>query len=287
MQENITGTQYILDKSEVDLTPYPDPTQYNYDVTRDFKLGVDNTKNWWKVEYDAPSDVGTEKGVLGWYGFKTRWEDWIERFPHAPNDFYSNLLGKNGFANNWYDYFNTTNWKLYFYVNTTTQLGVYQNLKQMTVLDYDSNVDITSTIDYYRNVVGTPDTIGALLTGGVDPVYGGPLGVIIEDEFVWVQVTFDSNIGAIADWASQITVDANVYATICQSVDNGAGQFEFRQLSSVWPYEFDTPVLPIPGETLCEIEWISNIQLIAKARIEASKLINSPRHKITSRIGCK
>ena len=288
MKENITDTQYLLDSSDVDLTVFPDPTQYNFDQPRDFKLGTLNNKNRFQVQYNAPADVTTFKGVLGWYGFKTRWEDWIERFPHAPNAFYSNLLGKNGLNNDWFDYFDTTNWNLYFYVNITAVLDgqtvVYQNLKQMTVLDYDVNATISTTINYYRNIVGTPDTRGALLTGGTDPVYGGPLGVIIADEIVWVEITYTST---GTPWANQAYVDANVYATQNIEVDNGAGQFEFRQLSSIWAHEFDIPMIPLPAETLAKVVWVANNQIIVKARIEANKLIDSPRYKITGREGCK
>ena len=112
--------------------------------------------------------------------------------------------------------------------------------------------------------------------------------MIIEDELIWVQVTFDSNIGAIADWASQIAVDANVYATICEEVDAGGGQYTFRQLSSVWNPEASNPVVGIPAAPiLTEIVFVNTTTLIVKARIDANKLIDSPRHKITSRLGCK
>jgi len=283
VEQDITGTQYILDKREVDLSVYPDPTQYNFDQLRDFKLGVGNSKNWFKVKYNAPADVGTEKGVLGWYGFKTRWEDWIKRFPVAPNDFYDNTLLNNGLNNDWYHYYAVNGWKLYFYVNTTTQLGTYQNLKQMTVLDYDSNGTITTTIDYYRDNAGVK---GALLTGGVDPVYGGQLGVIIANEFVWLDITYTSSV-VVPDWTSQVTVDASVYATQCIEVDNGAGQKEFRQLSSIWVSEFDNPMVGIVGETLSKVVWVSNTEIRVETRIEANKLIDSPRYKITGREGCK
>jgi hypothetical protein len=287
-QRSTDSLQYKLDTSEADLTPYPDPTQYNFDQPRDFKLGVGNTKNWFKVDYNAPADVGTEKGVLGWYGFKVRWEDWIERFPHAPSDFYLNSLANNGFNQDWYDYFNTSGWNLYFYVEITAQLNgqqvVYQNLKQMIVKDYDSNGTISTSIDYYRNIVGNPDTKGALLTGGTDPVTGGPLGVIIKDEIVWVDITYTST---GTPWANQAYVDANVYATQNIEVDQGAGQFEFRQLSSIWAHELNIPMIPIPAETLAKVVWVSTSEIRVETRIEANKLIDSSRYKITGREGCK
>jgi hypothetical protein len=75
------GFQYTLDENQADLTQFPNPTQYAFDQPRNFKYGVGNTKNWFKVEYDATNDSGTEKGVKGWYGWKCRYEDWIKRAP--------------------------------------------------------------------------------------------------------------------------------------------------------------------------------------------------------------
>ncbi len=283
MEEVGTGTQYVLDLNEADLSTFPGPTQYNFNQPRDFKLGVGNSKNRFEVNYNAAADVGTEKGVLAWYGFKTRWEDWIRR-SNVPTAFYDNTLGQNGLNNDWFDYFNTPNWNIYFFVNITTQLGVYQNLKQFTVLDYDVNGTISTSIDYYRNIVGAPDTRGPLLVGGTDPVHGGPLGVIIKDEIVWVEITYTST---GTPWANQAYVDANVYGTQNIEVDNGAGQKEFRQLSSIWLPEFNIPMIPLPAETLAKVEWVSTSVIVVKARIEANKLIDSPRYKITGREGCK
>jgi len=199
MENTITGQQYKLDTSEVDLTVFPDPTQFNFDESRGFKLGVDNTKNWWKVDHDPTNDSGLLKGVLGWYGFKIRWEDWIAKFPTAPNDFYDNTLGKNGLANDWYDYYNTPDWDFFFYVELTTQLGTYQNLKRMVINDYDTNSTITTVQKFYRDNNGVK---GALLTAGIDPVFGGNLGVIIPDEIVWVDIEYTSSVD-IADWTNQ------------------------------------------------------------------------------------
>lgn len=289
VDNNLTGQQYVLDKSEVDLTPFPNPTQFNFSQERGFKLGTLNNKNFFKVLYDG-AGVGTLEKVLGLYGFKVRWEDWIKLFPLAPNDFYNNNLSQNGQNNDWYDYFNTSGWNLYFYVEISALLNntsvVYQNLKRMVVKDYDSNPTITTTINYYRDIPGSPPTKGAILNGGTDPVFGGPLGVIIDNEFVWLDILYTSSV-PVADWADQITVDNSVYATQCIEVENGAGQFEFRQLSSIWLPEFSNPMIPVPSETLSKVTFISTTQIRVETRIEANKLIDAPRYKITGREGCK
>ena len=274
------GFQYVLDKNSVDLTQYPDPTQYNFDASRGFKLGVGNTKNWFKVDYDAPG-VGTLEDVLSWYGFKVRWEDWIKRFPVPPNDFYLNTEAQNGLNNDWYHYFTTAGWELYFYVDTQATLNgtavTYQNLKSMSINDYDSTVKITTSMATYQDNNGVK---GAAISAG------GGEGVILDNEFVWLDITYTSAT-PIADWADQPTVDANVYATQCIEVDGGAGQKSFRQLSSIWLPELDNPMVPLPSETLAKIVWISNLKIRVETRIEANKLIDASRYRISGRIGCK
>jgi len=283
-ENTTTGQQYILDSNSVDLTVYPDPTQFNFDQSRGFKLGTGNTKNWFKVDHDPTNDSGTLKGVLGWYGYKIRWEDWIKRVaPVAPLDFYDNTEKQNGQNNDWFHYFETAGWNLYFYVDIDAVLdGVtvrYQNLRELTVKDYDVNSTISTEIKYYRNIVGSPDTKGVQLTTG-DPL----VGVIVENEKVWLDIEYTSTVPV---WVDQAGVDANTYATSCSEVFEGAGQLEFRQLSSIWGSEFDNPMIPIPGETLAKVTFISTTVLRVECRIDANKLIDAPVYKITGRLGCK
>ena len=275
------GFQYVLDKNTADLTQYPDPTQFNFDESRGFKLGDGNSKNWFKVDHNAAADSGTLKGVLGWYGFKVRWEDWIKRLPTPPNDFYLNTEANNGLNQDWFHYYNTSGWNIYFYVNIATQLGTYQNLKSMSINDYDSNGTITTAIRYYKDNNGVK---GAQVVAGTDPISGGPLGVILEDDYVWLEIDY---VSSGTPWIDQPDVDANVYATQCIEVDGGAGQKEFRQLSSVWSPESDNPMEPIPTESLTEITFMATNKLTVKTRILSSKLINANRYKISGRIGGK
>ena len=285
-QRNSDSFQYVLDNNTVDLTVFPDPTQFNFDTSRGFKLGTGNTKNWWKVEYDATNDSGTLLGVLGWYGYKIRWEDWLKRL-NVPIAFYDNTEGQNGLNNDWFHYFNTAGWTLQFFVNIDATLNGtavrYQNLKNLTVLDYDSNTTISTTLKYYRTdpVTGLK---GAQLIGGTDPISGTPLGVILANEIVFLDIEYTST---VAVWVDQPTVDADTYATQCIEVANGAGQKEFRQLSSIWASEFDNPMIPLTGETLAKVTFVSTTKLLVETRIDANKLTDASRYKITGREGCK
>jgi hypothetical protein len=288
VQNTTTEEQYILDASDIDMTQYPDPTQYNFDQSRGFKLGAGNTKNWFKLDYDNTTTVGTREGVLGWYGYKIRWEDWIKRFPTPPNDFYDNTEAQNGLNNDWYHYFSTSGWNFYFYVNLTAILNgatvVYQNLKEIAIRDYEDNADISTEIKTYLDNNGVK---GAQLVGGTDPISGLPLNVIIKNDYVWLEIIYTSNIGAIADWANQVTLDANAYGVDCIEVDGGAGQKQFRQISSVWLPEFDNPLEALPANTLASLVYVSSTEVRVECRINGNKLIDASRYKISGRIGCK
>lgn len=281
VEDAATEQQYELENTKVDLTGYPDPTQYNFDDVRGFKLGAGNDKNWVKVDYDPTNNNGSFLGVLGWYGFKIRWEDWLKRIPLPPVDFYDNTQGQNGQNNDWYHYYDTSGWGLYFFVNITADLDgqqvVYQNLREITIEDYDSNTIITTELKYYRDNNGVK---GTQLVGGTDPITGNPLGVIIDGEKVFLDIEYTRSSGT---WAGT----ANSYGVNCIEVANGAGFKAFRQLSSIWQSETDNPLEGIPGATLSTLTLVSPTVMRVECVIDSNKLTNADLYKVTGRLGCK
>lgn len=275
------GFQYSLDNYQIDVTQFPNPTQFNFSDSRGFKLGAGNNKNFIKLDYWSPLDVGSLLGVRGLYGFKIRWEDWIKRLniPNTvKNDIFDNTQKQNGLNNDWYHYLTTAGYNLYFVVYTTAilngQVVRYENKKQLQFVDYDANTDITTELRYYRQSDNT------LLTGGIDPVTGGNLGVILNNTIVRLEIEYTRTTGT---WTSLSTV----YGLNCIEVDEGIGQMEFRQLSSIWLPEVDNPLTPLPGDTLLDIQIISPTVLRCTCLIDPNKLIEANRYKITGREGCK
>ena len=281
IQKISDGTQYKLDSYTIDLTQYPSVSQYNFNQTRGFKLETGNNKNFVKANYYPAIDTGTKLGVLGLYGFKIRWEDWIKR-PNIPttiyNDFYDNSLPSDGLSNDWYRYLLNAGYEMYFYVNMSATLDgtavVYGNKKHLVFSDYDSNSDITTTFTYKRASDNT------VLTGGTDPISGLPLGVILSNEDVLLEIEYTRGVGT---WASL----SEVYGVSSIEVDKGAGQFEYRQLSSVWGSELDNPLIPISGATKLDLVLVSPTILRASCLINPNNLIKATRYKITGREGCK
>ena len=59
----------------------------------------------------------------------------------------------------------------------------------MLFKDYDQNPDITTEFRYYR------DSDNTLLTAGTDPVTGLPLGVILNNELVRLEIEYTRTSG--------------------------------------------------------------------------------------------
>ena len=215
------------------------------------------------------------------YGFKVRWEDWLGRNgvpTEFKNAFYDSALASDGISNDWYRYLLINGWSVYFYVFTDALLDSnpvrYENKKQLIFKDYDANSDISTTFTYKR------ESDGAILTGGTDPISGLPLGVILSNEPTRLEIEYTRTTGT---WASI----NDVYGVNTIEVYNGAGQMEYRQLSSIWGSEIDNPLLPITGGTLLDLVLVSPTVVRATCLIDPNKLIKSNRYKITGREGCK
>ncbi len=275
------GLTYELENFKIDLTQYPDTTQFNFDDSRGFKLVPGNDKNFIKVDYWAPLDSGTEKGVRGLYGYKVRWEDWIKRInvpAEIEQDFYNNAELNNGINNDWFQWLSNAGYTLSFVVYTDAILNGqtvrYINTKPLPFVDYDSNADITTVVNYYRESDST------LLVGGIDPVTGGDLGVILDNDIVRIEIEYTRSTGT---WTSL----ANIYGLNTIEVDGGAGFLEYRQLSSIVLPEVDNPLLPLSGGTLLDVVIVSPTVLRCSCLVDPNKLINASRYKITGREGCK
>ena len=138
--------------------------------------------------------------MQGLYGFKIRWEDWLKRInvpTEIENDFYNNAELNNGINNDWYQWLSNTGYSMYFVVYTDAVLNGnnvrYKNTKPLDFVDYNDNSNIVTDFRYIRESDGT------ILNGGIDPVTGTPLGVILENEQVRLIIDYTKVVGT---WGS-------------------------------------------------------------------------------------
>ena len=281
VERNSDGLTYELDNYRIDLTQYPDPTQYNFSASKGFKLIAGNDKNFIKVDYYPALDSGTKLGVQGLYGFKIRWEDWLKRInvpAEIEQDFYDNTKLNNGINNDWFQWLSNSGYSMYFvvYVDATlNNVSVrYKNTKPLDFVDYNDNSNVNVTFTYIR------ESDGSILNGGTDPVTGTPLGVILDNELIRLRIDYEKIVG---NWGAL----ANIYAISSVEVDGGAGQLEYRQLSSIIGSEGDNPLLPIPAATFLDLSLPAANILRAECLIDSNLLIDATRYKITGREGCK
>ena len=279
--ENLsTGSSYVLQEFSNNTSVFPYDSngvqQINIDKIRGFKLVNGNNKNFVKVYRNESLDSDDKVAYECFFGSKIRWEDWITR-TGVPEEFFNNDLLNDGYHNNWLDYLrNNGDYNLNFYVSILVEedgeLKTHKNTFELEVNGYDENLNITSEHNYYR------DSDNTLLNVGVDPSTGKTLGVILSNEKTRIEITY-TNLVEDFDFDK-------LYCVISLEIENGPGQFEYRQLSSKWLSEPDNPLRPFDGEDNLRVESIDTNIAKSSCLIDPGLLESASRYKITGRIGC-
>lgn len=241
-----------------------------------YKLVAGNNKNWVKINRKPSSDQGDLIAYECFFASKIRWEDWILKNA-VPNFFFDSSKLNNGFHNNWLDYLRKNIYNQFFFfveliIEENNSTKRYKNKFQIAFDGYDENDNIQTEHRFYR------DSDNTLLNIGLDSETGKPLGVILQDEPTRLEILYKKQNGGF---------DINsVYSVTCIEIENGAGEMEFRQLSSVWLSEEDNPLKPIQGEDKLKLELIAPNLIKTICLVEPSLLSQAVRYKVTGRIGC-
>lgn len=278
--ENLnTSLVYELEKISNNCNTFPQDgngiQQININSSRNFKLVSGNNKNWVKIQRNNASDIGNDIAYKCFFATKIRWEDWIEK-SGVPSEFFDTNLPNNGFHNNWLDYLRNGNHKVSFFVEIIAEeegeLVRYKNPFDLDFNGYDENLNIETTHKYFRHSDNAP------LNQGIDIETGKPLGVILSNEKTRIEITY-----------TNLTENFNfdkLYCVTSLEVFKGAGEMEYRQLSSEWLSEGDNPLQPLSGEDNLKIELLAPNIVKATCLIEPSLLQQVEKYKITGRIGC-
>ena len=280
VENTVTGSSYTLENVSKNVSLFPSDAngiqQISINDIRGFKVVSGNNKNWLKINRETSLDVGNEVGYKCFFATKIRWEDWIVR-SGVPAEFFNGSLPNNGYHNNWLDYLrNSPDYKFNFFVEITLlengELKNHKNTFELSFNGYDENLNIETEHRYLRNSDNT------LLNIGTDPSTGKPLGVILNNELTRIEIIY-TNLAGNFDFAK-------TYAVTSLEVDKGAGEFEYRQLSSVWLSEGDNPLIPLAGETKLKLELLAPNVIKTSCLVDPTLLEQVERYKITGRIGC-
>jgi len=280
--ENVnTGLAFIIEQKNINLTVYPTDTdgvqQINVDEIRGFKMNTGNNKNWVKIFRDQTFDDGDNKFYRAFFATKIRWEDWIAR-DGVPTEFFNADLENNGYHNDWIGYLRAgvLEHKINFFVFTEVfedgEIKQHKNVFEIKFADYDENLNIETTHQYFRHSDNT------VLNVGADADTGAPLGVLLSNEPTRIEITY-----------TNLTEDFDIekmYAVTTMEVDKGAGEFEHRQLSSVWESENDNFLIPLTGETKLNFVQIAPRVVKTTCLVNQNTLIDALRYKVSGRIGC-
>lgn len=275
------GFAFELDDYSVGLTDYPNPTQYAFSGQRDYQLGIGNPNDEVSVNYYPALDSGAKKGVQSFFGFMIRWEDWLA-LRNVPLDvrnvFYDNSLPSNGLSNDWYRYLQTSGWQLSLFVHVDAQLNDravrYINTFPIGFKDYDSNLSITPTITY--KVAST----GVVISGGIDPITSDPLGVILSDEKIQIEIEYERSTGV---WANV----SEIYSLTSIEIKDGAGRPQYQQISTEFAAQSSNPLESNLLNNRLEIVLVSPVLVRTICLVNPSKLGVATQYKVTGRIGCK
>jgi len=276
IENTITGERVTLESYNISLAGLPtidDIPQVSFEESRGFHYVNGNNKNWVKI-----NSIDGSPNYIGYYGLKIRWEDWIQK-DDIPNDFYNALLLNDGYNNNWINYLQHSDWKVvfstYLEVNDDELGNVrYRNTRDLEFANYDENENIEE-LEWTFKIESTGDE----LVLGVDDETGKPLGVILSNEKVRVEVVFERNDG---NWSSV----NDIYGLICIETYRGSGSLGFRQLSSIIDSEPDNPLRPIiEGERL-KVELLTSSRVRLSCLVDPDLLQEVEKYKLSARINC-
>jgi len=285
MENEVTKETFELENIPVDLSQFPNDADgfqvFNIDQTRGFRLNQGNNKNFVQVKVDSNSNSNNsnQRNYIALYGFKIRYEDWIERL-NVPGSFFDENEGSNGLSNDWYDYVNTPNsdWKIkfsiYILADQDGSIALFRNSYDFNFTDYEQNENVSTIVRYFR------DLDDEFLNVGNDPETGQTLGVILNNEFTRIEMNFIIQDDGV--WTS-----GQNYAVNTIEIDRGGGIFEMHQLSSVYDRESTNPLKPIEGEDNLFIEIDSGGKILTtKCLVDPNLLQDAVRYRITGRVGC-
>lgn len=148
-------------------------------------LPLTSLKREARLKLEPSLDTPTQYGVSIYFPFILRWEYWLEQL-NASTDFWPNQ------NKNWFQYDNTVPWEVRLELELKTPTLSHLYNKGLTILDYDSEVNLTNDISL--RIESTNQVVG----------------IVVENELMRVTATHEITNGKVwnpADIWGMITVE--------------------------------------------------------------------------------
>lgn len=141
------------------------------------------------VSNNLPSSSNKKTAILTnttgdatlYYPFVVRWEDWLSQ-TNANVSFYPNQ------NKDWLNYI-SGNWKVYCKISLDTDESIYTERLELPIYDYNSEPDITTTIEIYDE---NNNLVNALISGQIMRIKAIHNFVLSPDINSWGQITLES-----------------------------------------------------------------------------------------------
>ena len=276
-----TQERYTLESTSYDATQFPKDAsniqQIDIDTTRGFRMAADVPRNAVKVYRDATQDSGGKIAYRSLYGFRMRWEDWLQN-TQVPSAFWDGNELNNNINNNWAAKDNLSDWRLSFNI----RMSVLRNGQQVDTRNtYDFNVRTYEESNVWDGSITLYDETKAnsLYVDTVDNIRRSSL---LTTANTWIEADFD-----LEDLGGDVGDITDYFGVIRMEEYRNGGLFAIDMLSTVLENESTNNLLiPLTGEAKCKITKVSSTKIRLEGYVNVDNLnFGVSNYKISARIG--
>lgn len=260
-----TLEEFDLMKYNFDLSAYPiisGQRVVSINTTRGFKLVGGSIRNLVYL-------LSTGNNFELKFGFKLRWEDWIQLLA-ANSDFYNILLLNKGLSQKWSNYYDTVaNWELKILIIPTIEDDL---------TGFESDFNITSNLNcnnFFEDGLVIPQWTGSIET------FKGATSLGVDSNAIYASDTDTKIIATFVSTSALLT--ASLYGIIYLESYQQGGIYNQWQISTEELPASNNWLKPVTGQTKCKLTIISANTVQLEAMIDSTKVNGSI--SIAARIG--
>lgn len=223
-------------------------------------MGASNPFNEVSLKRREDLDTGNDIYYEVKYGFKIRWEDYIQ-LANVDSEFYDVSLPFDGFNNEWLRYDTLFGWQI--------QYTAKANVEENGFVNPISDTTALNVVDYESSTAYVPEIKVFDIDSGLELTSS-----ILEDKIVRIEATFEKVLGSLPDLSS-------VSGVIEYEPYEQGGIGVIRGINDLYPHEDGSPFISVLGNKLLKKE-LTGSTFTFTAEIDGAMLTGAP--KISARI---